>query len=220
MTMAYRSDEPRLTAADVRAQQFLRGGLGRRGYDEGDVDAFLEQVERELEKCANEATAGRAEIARLRRRFLEEGRGGEVGAGAEEAHAMAVAIVSEAHVHVERMVGDAQAYSARLTEEAMARYEATLAEAGRVLADAKAQATAAALAAMEEPVPDPAGGALIASRASDAYGRTYTSVHVDAALPLCEALNQLLRNMHALAHAGSPVPGNADRVAAPAAQDG
>lgn len=35
-----------LTPADVRAVRFDRPPFGRRGYDEGQVDAFLDQVER------------------------------------------------------------------------------------------------------------------------------------------------------------------------------
>lgn len=187
-----RGNELRLTAASVKTLQFARSQWGRRGYDEAEVDEFLNRVERELIACANDAAGLRAECERLRRRFIQSQRGGEWMSEPEEAHAMAVARYAEGQAAVERMVSDARVYCGRLTGDAQARYEAMLDEAERVLADARAQASAAADAALDEPVPDPAAGPLRASRASDAYGRTFSRVYLTAALPLAEALVKVL----------------------------
>ena len=198
MTVTWREDEPRMTAADVRSADFPRTPWGRRGYDEGSVDEFLDRVGHELIMCANEATGLREEAIRLRRRFIQrDGVGDEWLADAGEAHSMAVAIVSEAQATADRYVADAQAYSARLTEDAQERREAMLAEAERVLADAQAQARAAAVAALEEPVPDYPAGPLRAARASNAYGRAFNKVYLANATVLVEALARMLSDWQA-----------------------
>ena len=182
MSVAWREDEPRLTAADVNTAAFPRTPWGRRGYDEGAVTEFQDRVTRELAMCANEATGLREEVMRLRRRFVASQRGepGEWMADAEEAHAMAVAIVSEAQVTADRYVSDAQAYSARLTQDAAARREEMLAESERVLAAAQAQARDAALAALDEPVPaqPETGEALQAARAENVYVDVFSRVYL------------------------------------------
>ncbi|MFC5332916.1 DivIVA domain-containing protein [Mycobacterium branderi] len=39
-----------LTAADVRGVAFNKPPIGRRGYNEDEVDAFLDRVEKELQQ--------------------------------------------------------------------------------------------------------------------------------------------------------------------------
>ena len=197
MSVTWREDEPRLTAADVEATAFPRTPWGRRGYDEGAVDVFLGQVRDELMMCANEATGLREEAIRLRRRFIQRDGAGEWLADDHEAHAMAVAIVSEAQVTADRYVAAAQEYSARLTRDATVRREAMLAEAEQVLADARGQAAAAAEAAMDEPVPDQVAGSLRAARASDAYGRTFNRVYLRSTIVIVEALLKMLDDWQA-----------------------
>ena len=192
MTVTWREDEPRLTAASVEATAFPRTPWGRRGYDEDAVDVFLGQVRDELAMLANEATGLRDEAMRLRRRFVQRDGAGEWLADDHEAHKMAVAIVSEAQLTADRYVSAAQEYSARLTRDAADRREAMLAEAEQVLADARAKAAAAAAAAMDEPVPAQAAGPLRAARASDAYGRAFNRVYLGNALVLAEALMKML----------------------------
>ena len=192
MTVTWREDEPRLTAADVAAAMFPRTPWGRRGYDEGTVNAFLDQVRDELVRYANETTGLREEAMRLRRRFIQRDGTGEWLADDREAHKMAVAIVSEAQVTADRYVSAAQEYSARLTRDAAERREAMLAEAERVLADARAQAAEAAAAALDEPVSDQAAGPLRAARADAAYGRAFNRVYLGNAVVLAEALLKML----------------------------
>ena len=192
MTVTWREEEPRLTAAEVEGTRFPRTPWGRRGYDEEAVNLFLDLVQDELVMLANEKTGLLEEAMRLRRRFIARDGAGEWLADADEAHAMAVAIVSEAQVTADRYVADAQEYSARLTQDAAERREAMLAEAEQVLADARAQAAAAAAVALDEPVPDQPAGPLRAARASDAYGRAFNRVYLTNALVLAEALMKML----------------------------
>ena len=62
MTVAWRGDTPRLTAADVAAAEFPRTPWGRRGYDETAVAGYLARVRDELMMCANEAAGLREEV--------------------------------------------------------------------------------------------------------------------------------------------------------------
>ena len=73
MTVTWREDEPRLTAAGVEAASFPRTPWGRRGYDEAAVNGFLGQVQAELVLLANEKTELADEVMRLRRRFIGPG---------------------------------------------------------------------------------------------------------------------------------------------------
>jgi DivIVA domain-containing protein len=184
-----------MTADDARTAEFPRTPWGRRGYDETAVAEFAGRVARELAMCANEATGLREEVARLRRRFVTSQRGeaGEWLADAAEAHAMAVAIVSEAQQAADRYVTDAQAYAGRLTGDARERREEILAEAERVLADARAQARDAALAALDEPAPAETPGALQAARAGAAWQGKFGQVsrrHALAAIQLAAHILQ------------------------------
>jgi DivIVA domain-containing protein len=65
-----------LTPADVHNVAFKKPPIGKRGYDEEEVDAFLDEVERELARLIEENNELRAQIER-------GGRGGPAGPGAE-----------------------------------------------------------------------------------------------------------------------------------------
>src|SRR5512139_1379460 len=56
-----------LTPADVHNVAFKKPPIGKRGYDEEEVDAFLDEVERELARLIEENSelrAGRGMVAR------------------------------------------------------------------------------------------------------------------------------------------------------------
>jgi DivIVA domain-containing protein len=53
---------PNLTPADVRNVAFSKPPIGRRGYDEEQVDAFLDQVERTLAAMGEEIEMLRAQL--------------------------------------------------------------------------------------------------------------------------------------------------------------
>ena len=66
-----------LTPADVHNVAFKKPPIGKRGYDEEEVDAFLDEVERELARLIEENNELRAQVER-------GGRGGApAGPGAD-----------------------------------------------------------------------------------------------------------------------------------------
>src|SRR5207247_6393397 len=65
-----------LTPADVHNVAFKKPPIGKRGYDEEEVDAFLDEVERELARLIEENNELRANVER-------GGGGGRAPAGAD-----------------------------------------------------------------------------------------------------------------------------------------
>src|SRR5258708_36048054 len=65
-SQARRGDEMPLTPADVRNKQFSTTRL-RPGYDEEEVDAFLDEVESELDRLIQENEELRAKLAEVLR---------------------------------------------------------------------------------------------------------------------------------------------------------
>lgn len=55
-----------LTPADVHNVAFKKPPIGKRGYDEEEVDAFLDEVERELARLIEENSELRAQVERVR----------------------------------------------------------------------------------------------------------------------------------------------------------
>src|SRR5213596_66369 len=53
-----------LTPADVHNVAFKKPPIGKRGYDEEEVDAFLDEVERELARLIEENNELRANVER------------------------------------------------------------------------------------------------------------------------------------------------------------
>jgi DivIVA domain-containing protein len=183
MTVAWQEDQKRLTPDDVQAVTFPLSRIGRRGFDEESVRAFLHEVERELVTLLNEKVSLWNEVERLRRRIIAGMKQGDgVLFGREDAHVHAVRILSNAQLTADRYVADAQAYSHRLTEEARSRRDEILTEAQEhadmVLEEASNRASQAAIATLE--VPDEEEhlntdrGAL---KAEIAYLRTFGEVY-------------------------------------------
>jgi DivIVA domain-containing protein len=65
-----------LTPADVHNVAFKKPPIGKRGYDEEEVDAFLDEVERELARLIEENTELRMQIERGGGRVAPAGPGG------------------------------------------------------------------------------------------------------------------------------------------------
>ena len=65
----------RLTPSDVHNVLFTRAGLGRRGYDEVEVDVFLERVQQELTRLIGEKADLRDEVSASRRSSRRPRRG-------------------------------------------------------------------------------------------------------------------------------------------------
>jgi DivIVA domain-containing protein len=186
MTIAWQDEQKRLTPDEVQSASFPLSRLGRRGYDEEHVRAFLQDVERELVTLLNEKVSLFNEVERLRRRIIagmkSGGNGDGVLFGREDAHVHAVRILSNAQLTADRYVADAQAYSHRLTEEARSRRDEILSEAQQhadmVLEEAQSRAREAALATLNAPPMAPQmetdRGAL---RAELAYLRAFGEVY-------------------------------------------
>jgi DivIVA domain-containing protein len=186
MTVAWQEDQKRLTPDDVQAVTFPLSRIGRRGFDEESVRAFLHEVERELVTLLNEKVSLWNEVERLRRRIIagmKQGQGGEgVLFGREDAHVHAVRILSNAQLTADRYVADAQAYSHRLTEEARSRRDEILTEAQEhadmVLEEASNRASQAAIATLEVPEEEEhLDGDRSALKAEIAYLRTFGEVY-------------------------------------------
>jgi DivIVA domain-containing protein len=129
-----------LTPADVHNVAFKKPSIGKRGYDEDEVDAFLDVVEAELSRLIEEN-------ADLTARLTEFEAGGSpapkaVAAPVPQAPAPAPTPAVSAPVSSEavatqaaRLLGLAQETADRLTDEAKA-------ESDKLLADAKSQSDA------------------------------------------------------------------------------
>jgi DivIVA domain-containing protein len=107
----------RLSPTDVHHVVFSRVGLGRRGYDEIEVDVFLERVEQELSRLIVEKADLRDEVSRLRSQPTPGGATAPVTDGAialEEAQRQAVRLLAAAQQTADAYVADAETYSRRL----------------------------------------------------------------------------------------------------------
>src|ERR1700745_3941945 len=100
MTMAGQDEQKRLTPDDLQSVTFPLSRLGRRGYDEEHVRAFLQDVQRELVALLNEKVSLWNEVERLRRRIISgtTKSGDRVLFGREDAHVHAVRILSNAQL--------------------------------------------------------------------------------------------------------------------------
>lgn len=187
---------PRLTPGELQSVTFPRAPLGRRGYDEDRVRAFLRQVERELTQILQEKTALGDEVARLRRHVAEGGASAPSALPAEDAHIQAVRILSQAQQTADRYVEDAERYSRELAQEARRHRDEILADArsraALVLEEAHQQASTAAAAvtsSSEEPM---SAGERRELEREIAYLRTFSDVYRGHLKSYLEAL---LRNV-------------------------
>jgi DivIVA domain-containing protein len=85
-----------LTPADVHNVAFKKPPIGKRGYDEEEVDAFLDEVERELARLIEENNELRAQVER-------GGRGAPVGPGGD---ARLAAELNETKAQLDRVQRD------------------------------------------------------------------------------------------------------------------
>lgn len=148
-----------LTPADVHNVAFSKPPIGKRGYNEDEVDAFLDLVENELTRLIEENSDLRQRIAELDQE-VAGGTGGvvpaqttqampvyepepakPVAAGANEEHAMKAArvlslaqdtadrLTGTAKTESEKMLADARANAEQIVSEARQTAETTVAEA-------------------------------------------------------------------------------------------
>jgi DivIVA domain-containing protein len=148
-----------LTPADVHNVAFSKPPIGKRGYNEDEVDAFLDLVENELQRLIEENADLRQRVSELDQELATARAGGGVQATQSipayqppppepepvhvpppapvyEAPAQPVAPPSEdSHIKAAKILGLAQDTADRLTGTAKA-------ESDKLLADARAQADA------------------------------------------------------------------------------
>ncbi|GAA4640092.1 hypothetical protein GCM10023196_104220 [Actinoallomurus vinaceus] len=184
----------RLTPAELQSVNFQRAPLGRRGFDEDQVRAFLRQVEQELVRVLNEKAGLENEVARLRERIA----GSPPGVSTvkpEDAHIQAVRILSNAQQTADQYVADAQRYSREITELARRGRDEILSDAQSravlVLEEAHRQASSAAEAVA--PSTEPMSGDERRDLEREiAYLRTFSDVY---RTHLRSYLEALLRNV-------------------------
>jgi DivIVA domain-containing protein len=159
-----------LTPADVHNVAFKKPPIGKRGYDEDEVDAFLDLVEAELARLIEENNDLKAQVEDLQRsggpgpmrqvppppeqmapppppivqsRIDENSQVVKVLAMAQET---AEKYVADAKTEADRMVSDARAASDRMVGEARSKADAMMAEARNradgVEREARSKATA------------------------------------------------------------------------------
>jgi DivIVA domain-containing protein len=189
----------RLTPAELQTVNFRRAPIGRRGFDEDQVRAFLRQVEQELVRVLNEKAAMEHEVGRLRDRIGGSPHGiSQVQA--EDAHLQAVRILSKAQETADHYVADAQRYSRELAEEARRGRDEILAEAKAravlVLDEAHRQASTAAEEVRPSTEPLSEEGRRDLER-EIAYLRTFSDVY---RTHLRSYLEALLRNVEEWEH--------------------
>ena len=124
----------RLTPSDVHHVLFTRAGLGRRGYDEVEVDVFLERVQQELTRLIGEKADLRDEVSRLKAQLASAGSTSKAASAVdsvtkEEAQLQAVRLLAAAQQTADTYVADAEKYSQRLTVDAREHSEQMVAEA-------------------------------------------------------------------------------------------
>ena len=185
MTTGWFDERNRLTPEELQAVTFPMSRLGRRGYEEEPVRAFLREVHAEFVRLVNERASLWQDVQRLRRRIIAGGGDGDSSGvlfGEADSHVHAVRILSTAQVTADRYVADAQAYSGRLTEEARVRRDEIITQAQQhgemLLQEARTRAREAALAAMNrDPVPPASEHERRALQGEMAYLRTFNDVY-------------------------------------------
>jgi len=163
---------PPLSPDRVRAWDFSRSGVGRRGYNIDEVRLFLTRMAEELAGADREKAALRAEVRRLRNYYREhnvdvDGTGtaaaGAAGAGAGAGVAAsngppaqddgptlaAISLMSQAQQAADAQVAQAEEYARRLVRQARQQYEDMLREAADQAA-AAAERAGVAYQASEE----------------------------------------------------------------------
>ncbi|CDQ45049.1 DivIVA-like cell division protein Wag31 [Mycolicibacterium neoaurum] len=126
-----------LTPADVHNVAFSKPPIGKRGYNEDEVDAFLDLVENELTRLIEENADLRQRVSELDSELAGARAGGGVAATQTlpQPVAQAAPVSEDHHVRAAKVLSLAQDTADRLTSTAKA-------ESDKLLADARAQADA------------------------------------------------------------------------------
>jgi len=121
-----------LTPADVHNVAFKKPSIGKRGYDEDEVDAFLDVVEAELSRLIEENNDLTSRLASYEAGGTPPARPAPVAEAAPAAAPAAATVAAssaDGHVQAARLLGLAQETADRLTAEAKAESDKTLSDA-------------------------------------------------------------------------------------------
>lgn len=133
-----RRGRPPLSPESIAHHGFGDARLGRRGYDRGEVDAFLARLAGEVRSWIEENSVLRGDNDRLRNYFRDHGV--EVDAGqTRRVSAEAVSLMSRAQAQAERTLSEARDQAALEVHDAKA-------QAAEIIARARAEADRAARA--------------------------------------------------------------------------
>jgi DivIVA domain-containing protein len=183
-TTAWFDEQGRMDPEELLTATFPRTRLGRRGYEEESVRAFLRTVHAHYVRLVDDRTSLWQDVQRLRRRIIAgQVNGDSEGVLAREAdgHIHAVRVLSAARLTAHRYVADAEARSSKLTEEAILRRDEIMHEAqrysDRALEEAHAKAREAAASALDAAPSPQTDHQHQAAQAELAYLRTYSDVY-------------------------------------------
>ncbi|WP_133854255.1 DivIVA domain-containing protein [Labedaea rhizosphaerae] len=109
---------PWLTARDIGEAVFDQARLTRRGYDEDQVDAFLDRVADTIVGMTAELAAASREVDRLRHWHQQHGASPAALATMSHAEADAERIIAEAHEHARKVAQEAAAIRAEAARQA------------------------------------------------------------------------------------------------------
>lgn len=141
-----------LTPADVHNVAFSKPPIGKRGYNEDEVDAFLDLVENELTRLIEENADLRQRVAELEQELSSAPAGGgqaaqsiphyepapepvqqpayeAPAAPSEDQHLRAAKVLSLAQETADRLTGGAKAESEKMLADARAQADAMVSEA-------------------------------------------------------------------------------------------
>jgi cell division septum initiation protein DivIVA len=183
-TTAWFDEQAGMDPDELLTASFPLTRVGRRGYEEESVRAFLRAVHAQYVRLVDERTSLWRDVQRLRRRIIAgqaSGNFDEVLAREADGHIHAVRVLSAAQLTAHRYVADAQAYSSKLTEEARLRRDEIMHEAqrysDRALEEAHAKAREAAASALDSAPSLEPDHQQQAAQAELAYLRTYSDVY-------------------------------------------
>jgi DivIVA domain-containing protein len=155
MGEAQPSTTPDLSSDQIRGRTFDRAPLGRRGFDEQEVQQFVELAsdelatrEREIEHLAEETERLADENRRLKHAMREWHRQ-QMGFDSAE-------LMARTQQEIEDQIAQAERYSREREEDATRRYDAIIAEARQHAQEELAASTN--LPAAARPTGEPAGG--------------------------------------------------------------
>ncbi|HEY5880890.1 MAG TPA: DivIVA domain-containing protein [Nakamurella sp.] len=135
-----------LTPADVHNVAFKKPSIGKRGYDEDEVDAFLDVVEAELSRLIEENAEFKANADSSAGGHTVPLTKAPTPMSTGEAHTAAARLLGLAQETADRLTGEARAEADTVTGEANAQAEKTVtdakSQAEALLSDASARAEA------------------------------------------------------------------------------